>query len=67
LGDEQEKAFNTSNEQLTKSPILRRPDFSKELILQCDASNAGIASALLQRYDGELIHIAFASKKLLNS
>ncbi|XP_060569847.1 uncharacterized protein LOC132728257 [Ruditapes philippinarum] len=54
-GDEQERAFHTLKEQLTKSPILRLPDFSKEFILQCDALNAGIGSALLQRYEGELL------------
>jgi predicted DNA-binding protein (UPF0278 family) len=61
----EDKAFNTIKNQLTKEPILRLPDFSKEFVLQTDASDVGVGAALLQQYEDELFPVAFASKKLL--
>ena len=63
--DEHERAFKTLKDMLTRSPILRLPDFDKEFILQTDASDSGVGAALLQRFEDGLFPIAYASKKLL--
>uniref|UniRef100_A0A8C3H6S9 ribonuclease H n=1 Tax=Chrysemys picta bellii TaxID=8478 RepID=A0A8C3H6S9_CHRPI len=39
-----ERAFATLKEQLTREPVLRHPDFTKEFILQTDASEVGLGA-----------------------
>ena len=63
--DAQDQAFKSLKDQLTQSPILRLPDFNRQFILQCDASETGIGAALLQSFDDGVFPIAYASKKLL--
>ena len=48
-------------------PILMVPDFSKGFVIQADASNYGIASCLVQEFDGEEHPISYASAKLTDS
>ena len=62
----QEQAFNTLKYCISSPPILRLPDFSKEILLQTDASNDGLGAVLLQEEDDTKHHIAFASRKLLD-
>ena len=64
-GPEQEHAFNTLKRKLISRPILQLPDFSKSFIIQVDASGYGVGAALLQRYQGQLLPVAFASRRLL--
>ena len=45
---EQDKAFQTVQKLVTKAPILCYYDPSKELTIQCDASQSGLGAALLQ-------------------
>lgn len=45
-------------------PILRAPDFKRPWVVQTDASDYAIGAALLQEYDGVLLPLAFASRKL---
>ena len=63
--DEHERSFKTLKDMLTRSPILRLPDFNKQFILQTDASDSGVGAALLQEFDDGIFPIAYASKKLL--
>lgn len=63
MGDKQERAFNTSKDQLIRSPILRLPDFSKEFILQCDASYVGIGSTLHFRHTKDSCFLLSLSAK----
>ena len=47
-GEAQETAFQTLKEKLTHSPLLIFPDFSKTFEIECDASEIGIGSVLMQ-------------------
>ena len=42
-------AFGELKRRLTCAPVLKSPDFSKQFILQTDASERGIAAVLSQR------------------
>ncbi|RDX87013.1 hypothetical protein CR513_31582, partial [Mucuna pruriens] len=54
-----EKAFQTLKERLTNPLILALPNFNKFFEVECDASNVGVGTMLLQ--EGHLI--AFFNKK----
>jgi hypothetical protein len=47
-GAAQEHSFNTLIGKLTHAPLLQLPDFGKTFELECDASEIGIGSVLLQ-------------------
>ena len=49
--EECEKAFQTLKEMLTKTPILKFPDMSKEFILTTDASDIALGYILGQKDD----------------
>ena len=61
-----QKAFATLQQALCSAAILRSPDFSRQFILQTDASNRGVGAVLSQRDDDEIERpIAYYSRKLL--
>jgi hypothetical protein len=65
--DENKQAFNDMQLAIGSAQKLHFVDDSKEVILQTDASDYGIGSALYQvGDDGEKIPIAFISKALVN-
>ena len=55
-----EKAVNHIKQMVTKAPVLKYCDPQEDLTLQCDASDTGLGTALLQ--EGQ--PIAFASRAL---
>jgi RNase H-like domain found in reverse transcriptase/Reverse transcriptase (RNA-dependent DNA polymerase)/Integrase zinc binding domain len=57
---EQERAFREIKKMATSAPILRYYDVSLPVEIQCDASEAGLGAALLQRGQP----VAFASRAL---
>ena len=65
-GETQEKAYQSIKALLTKEPVLRLPDPGKTYFLQTDASDTGIGAVLMQKHDGKLFPVCFASisKKL---
>ena len=58
--DAQEQTFTRLKQLLAEAPTLVYFDLSKQLVIQCDASNYGLGGALLQ--DGR--PIAYASRAL---
>ena len=62
---EADKAFNLLKEKLSSAPLLVHPDYNREFIVQCDASQCGVG-ALLAQADGlgNERPIAFMSQKL---
>ena len=50
-GSKEQKAFETLEEMLAQSPILRLPDFTKKFWVQSDASESGLGACLLQEFD----------------
>jgi len=59
-----ESAFIELKSKLLSAPILKTFFPDKETIIQCDASGIGLGAVLLQRHDGNLHPIAFASRLL---
>ncbi|MEL7521903.1 MAG: reverse transcriptase family protein, partial [Cyanobacteria bacterium J06553_1] len=66
-GDQQEKSFNALKEALTTAPILTFPDYTQTFHLYTDASSTGLGAVLMQKVNGELQPIAFASRVLNNA
>ncbi|XP_071941068.1 uncharacterized protein [Antedon mediterranea] len=63
--EQMETSFRTLQTKLTDSPVLVSPNFDKQFILQCDASNQAIGAVLTQCDDNEHEHpVAYLSKKL---
>ena len=59
-------AFNTLKKLLCFSPVLSSPDFSREFILQTDASDRAVGAVLSQVNDiGEEHPVGYFSRKLL--
>lgn len=59
-----QKAFEEIIERLVSTPILANPDFSKEFIIQTDASDVGVGAVLVQGEGLDERVIAYFSKKL---
>ena len=59
---EYQEVFDTLKEALCTAPVLGYPDFSREFILETDASLKGLGTILSQQQkDGSICVIAYAS------
>ena len=61
---ERQNSFATLKEALLNSPILGFPDFSKSMILQCDASNKSVGCVLSQVIDNKPVVLGYAGRSL---
>ena len=63
--EECEIGFNNLKQVLISAPILAYPDYSKEFILETDASLKGLGAVLSQRGDNRVVRvITYASQSL---
>ena len=63
-----QEVFDASKEALSTAPVLGYPDFSREFILEIDASLNGLGAVLSQQgKDGQIHVIAYASCSLHSS
>jgi hypothetical protein len=59
-------AFHELKKHLTCAPVLKSPDFTKEFVLQTDASERGVGAVLSQKDSDGVEHpVAYFSRKLL--
>ena len=62
---EHQEAFDALKEALCTAPVLGYPDFTREFILETDASLKGLGTILSQQQkDGSICVIAYASRSL---
>lgn len=59
-----QEAFETIKNDLTQTPVLISPDFSRPFKVQTDASEKGLGAVLTQDIEGEEHVIAYASRLL---
>lgn len=58
-------SFDKLKSALSSAPVLAQPDFTKEFVIQCDASRIGVGGVLYQLdEEGKERPIAFVSQKL---
>lgn len=61
---EAEEAFCKLKNALCGQPVLIAPDFSKEFVVQTDASEVGLGAVLSQEVNGEEHPVMYLSRKL---
>lgn len=61
---EAEAAFQSLKTALCSQPVLYSPDFSKDFVVQTDASDVGLGAVLSQVWNGEEHPVIYLSRKL---
>ena len=56
------EAFERAKKVLSNAPVLHNPDWSREFILETDASQFGVGAVLFQEVGGEKRYVDFAAK-----
>eukprot|EP00923_Selenidium_pygospionis_P042587 GHVN01073599.1.p1 GENE.GHVN01073599.1~~GHVN01073599.1.p1 ORF type:complete len:499 (-),score=36.13 GHVN01073599.1:1844-3205(-) len=65
-GDEQEKAFVAVKEMLNSDQLLKTPDYTREFIVQTDASGTGLGAILSQKDEHGREKIVSLASRVLN-
>ncbi|XP_063850972.1 uncharacterized protein LOC135094643 [Scylla paramamosain] len=66
-GKDEARAFALLKEKLSQAPVLKSADYSKQFVVETDASFEGLGAVLSQEHDGRLHPVAFASRGLRKS
>ena len=66
-GKDEDRAFALLKEKLSQAPVLKSADYSKQFVVETDASFEGLGAVLSQEHDGRLHPVAFASRGLRKS
>ncbi|XP_063845408.1 uncharacterized protein LOC135091586 [Scylla paramamosain] len=66
-GKDEARAFALLKEKLSQAPVLKSADYSKQFVVETDASFEGLGAVLSQEHDGRLHPVAFASRGLRRS
>lgn len=64
---EAENSFQEIKRRIATAPVLASPDFSKDFLIQTDASDVAVGAVLFQEFEGKEHPIAFASRTLTAS
>jgi hypothetical protein len=64
-GTKEEEAFQCLKEICISYPVLRTPDWSKQFIMETDASGYALGAVLMQEFEDGVHPIAFNSRSLL--
>lgn len=62
--EELQNEFDILKSELSKMQGLVLPNYKEEFVLKTDASNVGLGAVLMQKNNGNLVPIQWASKKL---
>ena len=60
----EDQAFEELKELMTKAPILKHPNFNYPFIIETDASDKGLGTVLIQRYEGSTSVIQYINRAL---
>lgn len=64
--EEQISRINTLKHKLASAPILVLPNYDKTFYVRTDASDTGLGAILLQKSEGLLMPVAYASRALVD-
>jgi hypothetical protein len=64
-GEQEEQAFQALKDACTSYPVLCTPDWTKQFVLEKDASKFALGAVIMQKYEDGLHPIAFHSRSLL--
>lgn len=64
FSEEHKMCFQRLQKIFFSKPFLRQPDFSKEFLLNTDASKVAISAVLMQEFEGELYPVSYFSRTL---
>lgn len=62
--EECESSFQGLKQSLITAPVLAYADFSRQFVVEIDASHSGLGVVLSQEHDGKLRPVAYASRGL---
>ncbi len=63
-GEEQQRSFEQLKEALTTAPVLGKPDYTKDWLLEVDASDIAIGAILSQEWDTGVHPVYYWSRQL---